>query len=1113
MIEESRLRKYIMTAVLVLALLAMAAAWGAGGNDSDSTPTDPTLVVKNENDSGDDSLRDVLVNANDGDIIVFAPGVTTIILTSGEIEFSQSNITIDGGGVVTITKNAADFFRLLKSTASSGKLTLKGLTVENGKTSGFDGVGGGMCADSDIVLENCIFRNNTSEGYYGGGGVHTYSGASMTDCTFIGNTSARYGGGALAWGDTSLTRCTFTDNMAAQPYFGGGIFVIAPITMIDCTFTGNTAGAGGGSAAWGHITATGCTFTGNTANDGGAVSSGSIELTRCDFTGNHGGTGGGVSIMGGSMTGCTFTDNDAEKGAGLYTTGGTTLTGCTFTRNKATNGDGGGVCAKNDLDLINCTFTNNTSNLCGGGVCAEFNTALTGCTFTGNTAKTGGGLGVNGDATLDGCTFTGNTAESGGGARIINEGSLTGCTFTGNTAEYSGGGMFLFKGDTIGCTFTDNRSGKDGGGLFVSTAANVKQCTFTDNTAGRRGGGVDIESGTLDGCTFTGNTANDGGGIRTSTCCIIGCALSGNTADRGGAVYTFKDAGHQTPVLVNCTISENTTLGSGSGAVDCSETTYIFQCTVTNNSGRGVCANNGASAHIYNCIVMGNTSSQFGGEGTIDSSFGNIVSGENMPGSSPPVNVTNRLVFGLNVFDPATGTHKVLINGIAVGKATAITAADIAATTIDPARQTEVLGALAVDQDGASRPSYGPVTHGAVENGENRLIAVAVTTQPDKAVYLIGEVMDLTGTKLTLTYTNGTEVIDHFEPEVAMDDSGVNMNVPGTYTVYFTVLEVVSDPGAYITVVEGALDTHTDITAAPPSPQPYGTEVTLTATVSSGTSLIPSGTVRFFDGSELLGTAVLSGGSASLAVSGLSIGTHSFTAVYEGSSAFNGSTSSPLPYIILGDGDSGGSGGGGGGGFTIDGGNIVKVYGDPNFFITTRGGGSGAVTWKSSDTTLLEVDAYTGEITIKGATNGKIVVITATKAGVSASVTVTVLRKPMTVTADDKVKHAGDPDPPLTYTVSGLLSKDQDVLVGSLKCVAGSRPGTYEIVEDIPFAAEPNYTVTFVKGKMTVLGDDGYNVCCCWWIIILLILIGGVVSHRLYLEYKLRKREREGSDS
>src|SRR5262249_61826156 len=61
------------------------------------------------------------------------------------------------------------------------------------------------------------------------------------------------------------------------------------------------------------------------------------------------------------------------------------------------------------------------------------------------------------------------------------------------------------------------------------------------------------------------------------------------------------------------------------------------------------------------------------------------------------------------------------------------------------------------------------------------------------------------------------------------------------------------------------------------NPSSVGQRVTFRATVSVSTA---TGSVQFFDGLTLLGSASLSGGSASLFTSYLTAGTHSITAHY-----------------------------------------------------------------------------------------------------------------------------------------------------------------------------------------------------------------------------------------
>lgn len=90
---------------------------------------------------------------------------------------------------------------------------------------------------------------------------------------------------------------------------------------------------------------------------------------------------------------------------------------------------------------------------------------------------------------------------------------------------------------------------------------------------------------------------------------------------------------------------------------------------------------------------------------------------------------------------------------------------------------------------------------------------------------------------------------------------------------------------------------------ASPANAAVGSSVTLTATVNSTTSQTPTGTVTFTDttstGSAVLGTMVLTGNTATLAVTTLGTGSHTITASYGGDGSFAGSNSSPQMVNIF----------------------------------------------------------------------------------------------------------------------------------------------------------------------------------------------------------------------
>jgi trimeric autotransporter adhesin len=102
------------------------------------------------------------------------------------------------------------------------------------------------------------------------------------------------------------------------------------------------------------------------------------------------------------------------------------------------------------------------------------------------------------------------------------------------------------------------------------------------------------------------------------------------------------------------------------------------------------------------------------------------------------------------------------------------------------------------------------------------------------------------------------------------------------------------------TVSAGATTTSTTTTlTASPNPAPAGQTVTLTATISPAPTGSSLGTVSFFRGATLLGTATVnSSGVATFTIASLPDGADAITAVYSGNTAFAASTSSAVTETI-----------------------------------------------------------------------------------------------------------------------------------------------------------------------------------------------------------------------
>src|ERR1700730_1477561 len=93
-------------------------------------------------------------------------------------------------------------------------------------------------------------------------------------------------------------------------------------------------------------------------------------------------------------------------------------------------------------------------------------------------------------------------------------------------------------------------------------------------------------------------------------------------------------------------------------------------------------------------------------------------------------------------------------------------------------------------------------------------------------------------------------------------------------------------------------NTTTTLSVAPPSPQPSGTNVSMTAAVSPSSAV---GSVQFKDGGANLGPAVsVTAGTASMSTTALAVGSHNLSAVFTPTdpTAFTTSTSNTVPYAI-----------------------------------------------------------------------------------------------------------------------------------------------------------------------------------------------------------------------
>lgn len=245
--------------------------------------------------------------------------------------------------------------------------------------------------------------------------------------------------------------------------------------------------------------------------------------------------------------------------------------------------------------------------------------------------------------------------------------------------------------------------------------------------------------------------------------------------------------------------------------------------------------------------------------------------------------------------------------------------------------------------------------------------------------------------------------------------------------------------------------------------------LTATVTVPAGASQPVAGSsVQFYDGATAIGSpvALSTSGVANYEISSPARGAHSYTARYAGiTDYYAAATSNSVALSIAGVAQSALA--------ITQPSSAATVYGAAPFSLTLTG-------QLNTTTPIWSVpnnDAFTissdGEITVTGAGSAT-VTVTVPADGIydesTVTLTITIAKRQVRVTASDLSMAFGDPTPEFEYQIdSGLLEGDS--LGGSLKLASGLRAGANDIVEDEPFA-NPNYQVTFVPGTLTVTANE-----------------------------------------
>jgi hypothetical protein len=299
----------------------------------------------------------------------------------------------------------------------------------------------------------------------------------------------------------------------------------------------------------------------------------------------------------------------------------------------------------------------------------------------------------------------------------------------------------------------------------------------------------------------------------------------------------------------------------------------------------------------------------------------------------------------------------------------------------------------------------------------------------------------------TVTFNDGPDVIGTATLNAASEATiGVANGLPtGIHTLTATYggdtryLPGTSGPLAH-TVDKAA----TSVVVTPSSnPALSGQSLTLTATVTitAPGNGIPSGSITFLDGATTLGTSTLNGSQATFSTAALSLGTHSITAKYAGTSQLKEATSLALEQTIIASGAS----------LALTSSKNPSVSGDSVTFTATLAGSSGVPT---------------GTVTFS---EGAIVLGTSSISGSTAVLSTSTLKAGAhTITAT----YGGNG----TYSAGASSSVVQSVSGAPTTTALGSTPNPSDATASITLAAAVNSnvpgtitgTVTFMDGTSTL---------------------------------------------
>jgi hypothetical protein len=337
------MRSLTILALFVTALLATAIG--------PARPVYAAPVVTNVNDAGVGSLRQAILDVQNGETITFALDAPATINLTQSITIATKAFTIQGLGpdMLSISgNNTVNIFTIV----ASANVTITNMTLRDGNNNA-NTTGGAlnMVAATRATLDNVIIRGHQAQ--YGGA-FYNEGTLTLNRTTVVSNTASVEGGGIFNAGILVITSSTIEGNQASK--YGGGVMNndVATLTVTNSLIARNEAGGGGGLFNSGTLTVTRSLIHEN------------LQTEPLQYG------GGGIGTSGGSVS----------------------VINTTLSENRANHVGGGIDNYFSRLTLANTTIANNIStNVNGaGGLSSENNSSITirNTILAGNTNASGG---------------------------------------------------------------------------------------------------------------------------------------------------------------------------------------------------------------------------------------------------------------------------------------------------------------------------------------------------------------------------------------------------------------------------------------------------------------------------------------------------------------------------------------------------------------------------------------------------------------------------------------------------------------------------------------------------------------------------------------------------